>query len=284
MKTLEIGNLVRQVTKLDEETSGINLARLCAGEGRNLLDVLGVATVAQAGAALKAKSDAKDYTGLMLGDYLDITSDYEGVSHTVRYEIVAFGHYHMFYNGSDIEYGLGNITFLAKTVVYEKRINPTYSSTSERQYSNSELRGILNGSIYNSLKSALGVDFKRILQYQQFNDGTSNSPDWQTDAGYDGDDIYYDKQAEYIYLPSSREILGEKGWGCEHWDNSHQFTALALDNGRIPCKNEAGNYKWFWNRTPSQIPGYFCYVDYYGYAYNVHANFTYGGVRPAFNL
>lgn len=284
MKTLEIGNLVRQVTKLDEETSGINLARLCAGEGRNLLDVLGVATVAQAGAALKSKSDAKDYTGLMLGDYLDITSNYEGVSHTVRYEIVAFGHYHTFYNGIDIEYGLGNITFLAKTIVYEKRINPTYSSTSERQYSNSELRGILNGSIYNSLKSALGVDFKRILQWQYFNDGTYNSPDWMKDAGYDGDDTYFDKQAEYVYLPSSREILGEKGWGCEYWDNSHQFTALALDSGKIPCKDEAENYQWFWNRTPSQNPGCFCCVDYVGFGTKWQASISDGGVRPAFNL
>ena len=282
MKTLEIGNLVRQVTKLDEETSGINLARLCAGEGRNLLDVLGVSTVAQAGAALKAKSDAKDYTGLMLGDYLDITSDYGETfgNLTVRYEIVGMNHYDAFVDGEDIVYSKGNITFLATRCVCKRNMN----QTSIKQYSVSSMKNWLNGVVYNNLKTALGLgEFKRILNIQQFNNGTYDVPDWCDDNDYNGLKDWVTAGIDYVYLPSIRELIGSHESGSDFADNSKQFAIMSLVPSKACMKLLNGNQFIGWTRTPSRYPSYFCGVYRNGDSHNNGYNVAIG-VRPAFNL
>lgn len=276
MKTLEIGNLVRQVTKLDEETSGINLARLCAGEGRNLLDVLGVATVAQAGAALKAKSDAKDYTGLMLGDYLDITSDYGETfgNLTVRYEIVGMNHYDAFVDGENIVYGKGNITFLATRCVCQRKMN----TDSKKTYDGSEMKNWLNGSVYTNLKIALGVsEFKHILNYQQFNDGSYDAPDWITE------DDESNIMSDYVYLPSIRELFGSSESGSPNGDNAKQFAIMSLVPSKACMKLLNGNQTWGRTRTPSRKPAFFCGVNNMGFSYDSSYNIE-TGVRPVFNL
>lgn len=282
MKTLEIGNLVRQVTKLDEETSGINLARLCAGEGRNLLDVLGVSTVAQAGAALKAKSDAKDYTGLMLGDYLDITSDYGETfgNLTVRYEIVGMNHYDAFVDGEYIISGKGNITFFATRCVCKRSIN----QTSIKEYSVSSMKNWLNGVVYNNLKTALGVgEFKRILNFQQFNNGTYDVPDWCDDNDYNGLKDWRAAGSDYVYLPSIRELFGSHELGRDCIDNSKQFAIMSLVPSKACMKLLDGNQFIGWTRTPSRYPSNFCYVGNHGHSDNTSYNVAFG-VRPAFNL
>lgn len=266
---------------LVDNSSGFVLSKLCAGEGRDLRGVLGYSTVKQAAAELKRRADAKNYKGLLLGDYLDITSEYEGTFYTVRYEIVAFNHYNAFYNGNNLVYGLGSITFCARDIVYKRRFNAGIA-VEDARYSTSEMRNALNGSVYTSLKNALGVELKKISIQQWYNRGSNQNPDMWPDYEMD--------YGDYVYLPSSREILGEKGYGSLY-DNSHQFTAFALSAGKIPAKDNTGKYCDYFLRTPaiknpfeSYCVGSVCTIEPSGKGdwYDPFAEQY--GVRPVFNI
>lgn len=287
--SLTVGNFVsfaNAETLMAELAAAINAAKTfswadVAFGGRNLLGVLNVSTVSQAAAALKTKSDAKDYSGLRLGDYLDITSSYgEYGTLTVRYEIASMGQYHWFWSGSESVYDLGNIVFLATVAPFSRRIG---TSTAQKGYFTSPMNTFLTGTVAPALENALGVTLKRPVLYQNYNDATYDSPDWYTDPNNWDDDDSEQYASPKVYLPSIREFFGTAEHGCPYMDNSHQFPLFTVRPNLIPVKNTSGVYTWSWSRTPSLYPGDFCSISGSGDSISNYANGTFG-VRPAFCL
>ena len=220
--------------------------------GRDLRTVLGVSTLAQAGAKLKQLSDKHDYALLKLGDWLDVPLNYGSGSVTCRYEIAAFDQYHWFWTGaSGGTYGLGSITFLCTVIPLTRQIG---TSVSQLVYFGSPMDTFLRG-LESPLESALGAQLKQPVLYQQYNEGTYTDPSWYTDPDdYENDCNTF---ARKVFMPSARELTGEYVLGCNYGDNSHQFPLLALAPGKIPGKNTSGAYTYEWTRTPSRNPGRF---------------------------
>jgi len=261
---------------------GSDWASVAGLSGRNLLDVLNVSSVSAAAQALKAKSDAKDYSGLRLGDYLEITATYgEYGSITAKYEIAAMGQYHWFYNGSSVEWDLGSITFLASRILFKRQIG---TSTSQRMYFTSPMNTLLTETIAPAIEGVLGVTLKRPVLYQQYNDKTYEIPNWHTDPNDWDEDNNEALASPKVFLPSQCEFSGETGFSSPHQDNSHQFPLLANVPGKIPAKKLSGTFAWEWTRSPSVFPGNFSTVNSSGISNYSLANNSAGGVRPAFNL
>ena len=255
---------------LNNQLASYDWASVAGFSGRNLVDVLGVSSVSAAAQALKAKSDAKDYSGLRLGDYLEFAVTYgEYGSITAKYEIAAMGQYHCFYNGSSEEWDLGSITFVASKILFSMK-------TGKRQYFTGPINTFLTGTIAPAIEGVLGVTLKRPVLVQYYNSNAYKSPSWALDEGNDAN--------PKVYLPSSREFAGEAGWACAYGDNSHQFPLFVNVPGKIPAKNQSDSFALEWTRSPSVNPGYFCIVNAYGDSNGNSSISSAGGVRPAFNL
>ncbi len=282
LETSHKDNLVEAINEVRRSAGGSDWASVAGLSGRNLLDVLNVSSVSAAAQALKAKSDAKDYSGLRLGDYLEFTATYgEYGSITARYEIAAMGQYHWFYNGSSVEWDLGSITFLASRILFTRQIG---TSTSQRMYFTSPMNTFLSSTVATALEAALGVTLKRAVLYQQYNDNTYTDPNWCADPNDWGADNNEALASPKVFLPSQRELSGEAGFSAPRLDNSLQFPLLANVPGKILAKNLSGTFAWEWTRSPSVNPGNFCVLFAGGDASHNGANVSAGGVRPAFNL
>ena len=282
LETSHKENLVAAINEVRDSAGGSDWASVAGLSGRNLLDVLNVSSVSAAAQALKAKSDTKDYSGLRLGDYLEITATYgEYGSITAKYEIAAMGQYHWFYNGSSVEWDLGSITFLASRTLFTRQIG---TSTAQRMYFTSPMNTFLSSTVATALEAVLGVTLKRAVLYQQYNDETYESPNWCADPDSWDADNNEALASPKVFLPSQREFSDEAGFSSPHWDNSHQFPLLANVPGKIPAKNLSGTFTWEWTRSPSVLPGNFCFVDTDGGVDSLYAGNSAGGVRPAFNL
>ena len=282
LETSHKGNLVEAINEVRGSAGGSDWASVAGLSGRNLLSVLNVSSVSAAAQALKAKSDAKDYSGLRLGDYLEFTATYgEYGSITARYEIAAMGQYHWFYNGSSVEWDLGSITFLASRILFTRQIG---TSASQRMYFTSPMNTFLSGTVATAIEAALGTTLKRAVLYQQYNDNTNADPSWCADPNNWDADNNEALASPKVFLPSQRELSGEAGFSAPHWDNSHQFPLLANVPGKTSAKNLAGSFAWEWTRSPSVSPGHFCALSANGGAYINYAYNSACGVRPAFNL
>ena len=282
LSTTHKSNLVEAINEVNSAAGGSDWASMAGLAGRNLVTVLGVSSVSAAAQALKTKSDNKDYSGLRLGDYLEITATYgEYGSITAKYEIASMGHYHWLYAGTaGGTYDMGNITFVASKVLFKRQIG---TSASQLAYFSSPMNTFLTTTVATALEAALGTTLKRPVLWQSYNDGTASDPDWQEDAydhNFDTDEIA--DIAPKVYLPSIRELIGEKGRGFEYIENSRQFPLFVNVPGKIPPRKADATLEW--TRTPSVYPGIFCGVYTYGYAGIYGAGNSAGGVRPAFNL
>ena len=282
LSTTHKSNLVEAINEVNAAAGGSGWASVAGLAGRNLVTVLGVSSVSAAAQALKTKSDNKDYSGLRLGDYLEITATYgEYGSITAKYEIASMGQYHWFYNGSSVEWDLGSITFLASRILFTRQIG---TSTSQRMYFTSPMNTFLSGTVATALEAVLGVTLKRAVLYQQYNDNAYANPSWCTDPDDWNADDSEALASPKVFLPSQREFSGEVGFSAPYSDSSHQFPLLANVPEKIPAKNLVGSFSWEWTRSPSVNPGHFCNVVTFGYAGYGSAGISAGGVRPAFNL
>lgn len=282
LETSHKDNLVEAINEVRSIAGGSDWASVAGLSGRNLLSVLNVSSVSAAAQALKAKSDAKNYSGLRLGDYLEITATYgEYGSITAKYEIAAMGQYHWFYNGSSVEWDLGSITFLASRILFTRQIG---TSSAQVMYFTSPMNTFLSGTVATAIEAALGTTLKRAVLYQNYNDGTYADPNWCADPNDWEADNNEVLSSPKVFLPSQREFSGEAGFSAPRWDNSRQFPLLANVSGKVPAKNLSGSFSWEWTRSPSVYPGSFCYVNTVGCAHSLDAGNSAGGVRPAFNL
>jgi hypothetical protein len=136
-----------------------------ASGGRNLLEVFGVATVAGAVEALHQKTNADgvpDFSGLRIGDYLDLPSLNDGSTtytwneayKNLRVVISGFNTYkHM----GSTENAKNHIVFTFENCPLSKRMNATNTNTGG--YAASGMRTCLEGGFLAGLVEALGHDY-----------------------------------------------------------------------------------------------------------------------------
>jgi hypothetical protein len=261
--------------------------------GRNLLEVLGVSTIAEAMEELRRRCNnngeidntgVPDFSGIQIGDYID-GLDFSGTAaptsgdapqawnNTYKNNQIIVSGFNTYKNvGSS---GNGNdknhILFTFRNCIARGRINATDTNTGG--YRSSEMRVWLEGANGDGsgvfamrLKQALGGDYLyTISKYHS----RKSSASW---------DNYT------VWLPTEIEVWGHQTFGDE--------LSQANTNIHFPIFQKAYSYLmkfWngaralWWNSTP--IAAYttnFCYVYNYGYADGNNASSTAGGVAPAF--
>ena len=133
-------------------------------DGRNLLDVFGKTTVAEVMEILHNKCNGEgkaDFSGLMIGDYLDLPSlTVDGTTYTwnadyqnLRIVISGFNHY--IYCGPENGNKKNHILWTFCNVVLEKRMNAS-GTTNAGGYGASELKKYLDEVFAAGLGNALG--------------------------------------------------------------------------------------------------------------------------------
>ena len=205
--------------------------------GRNLVEVFGVSTAVQAFAKLKEKSDAGDFSGLGIGDYINIPSiviggntiSYNDTYQNLRAEIVAFDQY---YRNSDTDITDHHIIMQMKNCPLTHRINANNDNTGG--YEASELKTYLSNTVAGAIEDAIGISLKTIYRILS----THNSWNWL---------------AEKCFLPSEVECIGTKAWSDNYGytvGNCKQWAIFQLRPDRL-IKFYNGTRQWWWTCSDS---------------------------------
>jgi hypothetical protein len=279
-------------------------ADMVGGAGRNLLSVLGAGSVLDAMAKLRARCNGTgipDFTGLMIGDYIDGISLSSIPAHgggdagqawndgykNNRIVLSGFNTY------KDVGDGAGNaknhVLFTFRNCILRHRMNP--ADTNAGGYPASELRAFLEGAngdgtgqyagdsavpvaaVMNALKAALGGDYLyTIRKLHSRKRGTGwEDPVW---ASYT------------VFLMSEIEVFGYQAFGDELtgpscYNTNVQFPIFQKSYAyRIKRYNNAR--QWWSEQTPTAAnAAAFARVGSSGSAYYNNASLAIGGVAPA---
>ena len=245
---------------------------------RNLLDVLGIrdthsdtpATETEAKACIKAlhdKMEAGDFSGLRIGEYLDLASlTVDGTTYTwnasyknLRLMIAGFNIYK---HAGDTENTKNHIVMTFRNCVLTKQMNATDTNTGG--YASSELYGWLNDKFKTGLVSALGNYLYKIRRLLS----TKGPWAWADDT---------------VFLPTEYEIWGASVWSEKGWGGGFQAQyPLYRDSVIYKVKKHNGSRMWYWEATPYENnTASFCCCGDYGYAYCLYTASAAGGVAPA---
>lgn len=242
-------------------------------EGRNLLTVLGVTTVAEAMEVLHERCNGEgvaDFSGLMIGDYLDLPSlTVDGTTYTwnatyqnLRIVISGFNHY---IHCGETENTKNHILWTFKNVVLQRQMNS--SDTNTGGYNASAMKTYLDGVFALGLGSALGSsDYLYTISRAISKKG---STEWVRNT---------------VFLPTEVEVFGVATYGDDQnaWNTNIQYP-IYRDSSYYRCKKYNGSRAWWWEATPSaSYSASFCYVDNDGYGNVSGASDSDGGVAPAF--
>ena len=242
-------------------------------EGRNLLTVLGVTTVAEAMEVLHERCNGEgvaDFSGLMIGDYLDLPSlTVDGTTYTwnatyqnLRIVISGFNHY---IHCGDTENTKNHILWTFKNVVLQRQMNS--SDTNTGGYNASAMKTYLDGVFALGLGSALGSsDYLYTISRAISRKG---STEWARNT---------------VFLPTEVEVFGVATYGDDQneWNTNIQYP-IYRDSSYYRCKKYNGSRAWWWEATPyASNSAYFCYVGYNGNSSDSGASDSNGGVAPAF--
>jgi len=242
-------------------------------EGRNLLTVLGVTTVAEAMEVLHERCNGEgvaDFSGLMIGDYLDLPSlTVDGTTYTwnatyqnLRIVISGFNHY---IHCGDTENTKNHILWTFKNVVLQRQMNS--SDTNTGGYNASAMKTYLDGVFALGLGSALGSsDYLYTISRAISKKG---STEWVRNT---------------VFLPTEVEVFGVATYGDDQnaWNTNIQYP-IYRDSSYYRCKKYNGSRAWWWEATPNASSSTrFCVVHGYGISYDYAASNSYGGVAPAF--
>lgn len=200
--------------------------------GRNLVEVFGVSTAVQAFAKLKEKSDAGDFSGLGIGDYINIPSiviggntiTYNSTYENLRAEIVAFDQY---YRNGNTDITDHHIIMQMKNCPLTHRINASNDNTGG--WASSELKTYLSNTVAGAIEDAIGISLKTICRILS----THNSCAWL---------------AEKCFLPSEVECIGTKAWSDNYGytvGNCRQWAMFQLRPDRF-IKFYNGAKQWWW--------------------------------------
>jgi hypothetical protein len=242
-------------------------------EGRNLLTVLGVTTVAEAMEVLHERCNGEgvaDFSGLMIGDYLDLPSlTVDGTTYTwnatyqnLRIVISGFNHY---IHCGDTENTKNHILWTFKNVVLQRQMNS--SDTNTGGYNASAMKTYLDGVFALGLGSALGSsDYLYTISRAI---SKKSSTEWVRNT---------------VFLPTEVEVFGVATYGDDQnaWNTNIQYP-IYRDSSYYRCKKYNGSRAWWWEATPyASTSTSFCDVGYNGYSYSHIASYSGGGVAPAF--
>ena len=242
-------------------------------EGRNLLTVLGVTTVAEAMEVLHERCNGEgvaDFSGLMIGDYLDLPSlTVDGTTYTwnatyqnLRIVISGFNHY---IHCGDTENTKNHILWTFKNVVLQRQMNS--SDTNTGGYNASAMKTYLDGVFALGLGSALGSsDYLYTISRAISRKG---STEWVRNT---------------VFLPTEVEVFGVATYGDDQnaWNTNIQYP-IYRDSSYYRCKKYNGSRAWWWEATPNASSSTsFCGVSSAGSSISYYASNSYGGVAPAF--
>ena len=242
-------------------------------EGRNLLTVLGVTTVAEAMEVLHERCNGEgvaDFSGLMIGDYLDLPSlTVDGTTYTwnatyqnLRIVISGFNHY---IHCGDTENTKNHILWTFKNVVLQRQMNS--SDTNTGGYNASAMKTYLDGVFALGLGSALGSsDYLYTISRAISRKG---STEWVRNT---------------VFLPTEVEVFGVATYGDDQnaWNTNIQYP-IYRDSSYYRCKKYNGSRAWWWEATPyASNSTHFCGVSGIGYSSSYIAGSSDGGVAPAF--
>ena len=242
-------------------------------EGRNLLTVLGVTTVAEAMEVLHERCNGEgvaDFSGLMIGDYLDLPSlTVDGTTYTwnatyqnLRIVISGFNHY---IHCGNTENTKNHILWTFKNVVLQRQINS--SDTNTGGYNASAMKTYLDGVFALGLGSALGSsDYLYTISRAISRKG---STEWVRNT---------------VFLPTEVEVFGVATYGDDQnaWNTNIQYP-IYRDSSYYRCKKYNGSRAWWWEATPNASNSTnFCFVGGNGHSVGYNASLSDGGVAPAF--
>ena len=244
-------------------------------EGRNLLTVLGVTTVAEAMEVLHERCNGEgvaDFSGLMIGDYLDLPSlTVDGTTYTwnatyqnLRIVISGFNHY---IHCGDTENTKNHILWTFKNVVLQRQMNS--SDTNTGGYNASAMKTYLDGVFALGLGSALGSSDYLYLYTISRAISRKGSTEWVRNT---------------VFLPTEVEIFGVATYGDDQnaWNTNIQYP-IYRDSSYYRCKKYNGSRAWWWEATPNASNSTnFCGVSSNGTGSHYDASYSYGGVAPAF--
>lgn len=266
--------------EIDTKITAVNSELTSHGgstDGRNLLDVFGKTTVAEVMEILHNKCNGEgkaDFSGLMIGDYLDLPSlTVGGTTYTwnadyqnLRIVISGFNHY--IYCGHPNENKKNHILWTFRNVVLQKRMNAT--DTNAGGYGTSELKKYLDEVFEAGLGNALGSSgylytIMRAISKKGATEFVTNT----------------------VFLPTEVEVFGVPTYGDDQftWNTNIQYP-IYRDSSFYRVKTYNGVRVWWWEGTPvasgSAGSSSFCGVGSYGGGYPATARHDYGGVAPAF--
>jgi hypothetical protein len=236
---------------------------------RNLVDVLGATSAADAFSKLQAKSSVGDFTNLGLGDYIDIPSitfDSQTLTHNASYEnlrvqIIAFDYFKNYYNTTH------HVVMQFKHCPFKKEINSANSNVGG--YPAMPIATYLSTTFGAGLEAAMGISCLSIKQYFQ-----TAATTWSNSTGYK------------VFLPTENQLIGHKGSSTVATDTVSyelgQFPYYAI-NPKGLMKNFNGVLYYYWTASPLFADsGLFAYVSYCGFVSYDRADYDDFGVAPVF--
>ena len=203
---------------------------------RNLVDVLGATSAADAFAKLQAKTSVGDFTNLGLGDYIDIPSitfDSQTLTHNPSYEnlrvqIIAFDYFKNRYNTTH------HAVMQFKHCPFKKEINSANSNVGG--YPAMPIADYLSTTFGAGLEAAIGISCLSIAQFFQ-----TGATSWSSPTGYK------------VFLPTENQLIGHKGSSTVATDavsyELGQFPYYAI-NPKGLMKNFNGVLHYYWTASP----------------------------------
>ena len=236
---------------------------------RNLVDVLGAASVQDAFIKLRGKVSQGNFSNLGLGDYIDIPSiTFAGqtLTNNLRYQnlraqIIAFNYFKNSINTSD------HVVMQFKHCLFKKEINSSGSNVGG--YPAMPIANYLSTTFGAGLETAMGITCKSIKQY--FRTGATA---WSNATAYK------------VFLPTENQLIGHKGSSRVATDfvsyELGQFPYYAI-NPKGLMKNFNGVLLYYWTASPLFADSsFFANVDYDGVVNGNLANNVSIGVAPVF--
>lgn len=236
---------------------------------RNLVNVLGATSAADAFTKLRAKTSVGDSTNLGLGDYIDIPSitfNGQTLIHNPAYEnlrvqIIAFDYFKNYYNTTH------HVVMQFKHCPFKKEINSANSNVGG--YPAMPIADYLSTTFGAGLEAAMGINCLPIKQYFQ-----TSATKWSNPTEYK------------VFLPTENQLIGHKGSSTVATDTVSyelgQFPYYAI-NPKGLMKNFNGVLHHYWTASPLFADSdSFAYVSRNGYVSVSYANGDSIGVAPVF--
>ena len=249
----------------------------CVTDGRSLLSVLGVDNIPDAIEALHVKTNpngAPDFSGLQIGDYLDLPSLNDGTTtiawnETYKNLRICIGGFNTYKSMGSTENTKNHIVFTFENCPITKEMSSTNDNTGGYP-SSTVLKPYLEGGFLTGLVAALGHDYMYAVQRLI---STKSGNTWLSAK---------------IFPPTEFEVFGAQVYGDEFGSEASRKSSTPIqlpiyrDSYKHRIKRYNGSRQWWWLSTPySASSSSFCDVIYFGDTHGTSASGT-GGVAPAF--